>query len=136
MNSQKEVSERLCRLFSENQIGRVGKQIWKSDLVDIEFTSPKTRLKVIVSSQDSEVSLFFEDPNSISDWHTHMSLFGANEIQEQIEKSLELIQELIFGNLKIVESSKRGFWISDDMENETKFADKDERISLVKWHDL
>src|SRR5688572_19474754 len=111
MKSQKELSDNLLKRIQESKVEHAFVPFWKGDVLDLVFLSPRKKLKIILSSQDDEISMFFEDDQGKTDWHTHMSLFGANGPEEEIEKGINLIEEIISGSQEIVASSKNMYWI-------------------------
>jgi hypothetical protein len=136
MGNQKGISEKLVNRFKLER-GLNGYEVsWVGDIANIEFKSPKGLLKAHVNSGGEEISVFFEDPDKRTDWHTHMSLFGANEVDEQIEKSIEWMKNLISGVESISQSSKYGLWIWDSEKLVDEYADEDEIVKIVKWADL
>lgn len=104
--------------------------------IDFEIESPSKELKLWISSMNREISIGFEDKNGISDWHTHMSLFGANFPNEQLTLMTELVNHILTGNEKIAHSSVHGFYLTDDYENELKNKIEKEEIYLKEWNEL
>ena len=65
-----------------------------------------------------------------SDWHTHMSLFGANSPIEQLNTMSDLIKQIIDGREKIAYNIDEGYYLTDNLEEESELT------TLKKWNEL
>lgn len=107
-----------------------------NDIVDIDYKSKKGNVTFWLTTQDKEITIGFSGLTEC-DWHTHMSLFGANLPSEEIEVAIEFMKNLFSDKLNIIYSNFRGFFRIDN-ENETKVdeQEKGEIFETFKWTNL
>ena len=98
--------------------------------------SEKKQLTIWIGTYDTEITIGFDDPNGKCDWHTHMSLFNAYEPWEEFEAMTELLQLILTDKKPIIFSSKNGYSLTDDVEEDLKNKDTDEIMTIYKWSDL
>lgn len=103
---------------------------------DCSITSVKGHLSIWIATYDAEITVGFEDANGKCDWHTHMSLFNANEPEEEFAAMTKLLRTILSDEEPIVFSSKNGYTLSDDVEEDLKNIDADEVMDLRKWSEL
>ena len=65
-----------------------------------------------------------------------MSLFNAYEPWEEFEAMTELLQLILTDKKPIIFSSKNGYSLTDDVEEDLKNKDTDEIMTIYKWSDL
>jgi hypothetical protein len=95
-------------------------------IATIEHPRHYTRLGI--QFDDEDISIGFT-----SGWHTHPDLYGANTEEEKIEKTVQLVLEIITDKVSIAFSNKYGEWLTDDIERELKYEEEDERITIGYW---
>lgn len=129
--TQAEYSDLLSDYFIDNfKHLKSEKKIHDDLTVDFEIKNPSGKLTLWISSMSKEISIGFEDANGISDWHTHMSLFGANSPFEQLNTMSDLIKQIINGKEKIAFNVDEGYFLTDNLEDEREFT------TLEKWNEI
>lgn len=129
--TQAEYSNLLSDYFIDNfKHLKFEKKIHDDFTVDFEIKSPSGKLTIWISSMNKEISVGFIDANGNSDWHTHMSLFGANSPTEQLNAMSDLIKQIIDGKEKIAYNVDEGYFLTDNLEDERKFT------TLKKWNEI
>jgi hypothetical protein len=104
-------------------------------VVDIEYKSNKKRLTLWLTTQDEEITIGFTGLETLNDWHTHMSLFGASTPEEEINEAVKLIHNIISDKTPIIYSSVLGYFLGNI--NETKeFQEPGEIIESTYWNKL
>ena len=106
-----------------------------NDIIDIDYKSNKGKLTFWLTTQDSEITLGFTG-DSDCDWHTHMSLFGANTPDEELEVAIDFIDSIISDKKKIIHSSIEGYFPTDNVEVDFMNNEKGEELQVFKWSDL
>lgn len=101
------------------------------DIIDIDIKSNRGKLIFWVTTQDKEVTLGFTG-DTTCDWHIHMSSYGANTPDEEVEVAINFISDIIFDKKKIIHSNIYGYYPTD--KNVT--SDKNELVEISKWSDL
>lgn len=129
--TQKEYSDKLTDYLNSNFSHiKFIRKVHGDFIVDFEIKSPLHRLTLWISSMNKEISVGFEDSDGSSDWHTHMSLFGANTPYEQLKAMSDLVINIFNGTEKVVFNSTDGYFLTDKLEEETK------KIILMEWTEL
>ena len=129
--TQAEYSDLLSKYFIGNfKHLKSEKKIHDDLTVDFEIKSPSGKLTLWISSMSKEISIGFEDTNGKSDWHTHMSLFGANSPTEQLNTMSDLIKQIIDSKEKIAFNIGEGYFLTDNLEDESELT------TLAKWDEL
>ena len=106
-----------------------------NDIIDIDYKSNKGKLTFWLTTQDNEITLGFTG-DSPCDWHTHMSLFGANTPEEELEVAIDFIDSIISDRKKIIHSSIEGYFPTDNVEVDFMNNEKGEELQVFKWSDL
>ncbi len=96
------------------------------DVIDIDYNSNKGNLTLWITTQDKEITIGFED-NMNTDWHTHMSCFGANMPQEQLEAAIDFIRNILNDTETILFSEELGHHLDDSTED---------TVRTYKWSEL
>ena len=105
-------------------------------IIDIDYKSNKGKIIFWLTTQDKEITLGFTGDTEC-DWHTHMSLFGANTPDEELKVAVDIIDRIINDKENIVHSNIRGYCPTEltiDKINEQR--EKDEILEVLKWSDL
>jgi len=107
-----------------------------NDIIDIDYKSNNGKLVFWLTTQDREITLGITGETEC-DWHTHMSLFGANEPDEELSYAINFIEEVITDKKIIVHSNLLGFYPTDEpiIELEKQKEDK-EKLKFYKWSEL
>ncbi len=105
------------------------------DIVDIDYKSQRGKLTLWLTTQNKEITIGFTGDTEC-DWHTHMSLFGANTPDEEVEEAIKLIDKILTDKEKIVYSTVLGYFIAGDIEGIEKYKQEDEIIKIFYWSDL
>ena len=108
----------------------------EDDSFDCSIQSENQHLSLWIATYDMEITVGFEDINRKCDWHTHMSLFNAYEPDEEFAAMTKLLQSILSDQEPIVFSSKNGYTLSDDVEEDLKNKDTDEIMTVYKWSEL
>jgi hypothetical protein len=106
-----------------------------NDIIDIDYKSNTSKLTFWLTTQDKEITLGFNS-DSGCDWHTHMSLFGANTPDEELEVAVDFIDSILGDRKKVIHSSIVGYFPTDNVEDEFMNKEKDEVLEVFKWSDL
>ena len=134
---QKEFTEYIIPKVLDNFPQFKGSCVVKpNDIIDIEYKSNKGKLIFWLTTQDREITLGFTGDTEC-DWHTHMSLFGANTPDEELVGAMDFIDKIINNKKTIVHSSTQGYYPTDDTIDEIKEErEQDESLEFFKWADL
>jgi len=103
---------------------------------DCSIKSKTGRLSVWIATYDCEITIGFEDAEGKCDWHTHMSLFGANEPKVEPNAMSQLLDSILSDKEPIVFSSKSGFTLTDNINEDINQKEDDETITVYKWTEL
>jgi hypothetical protein len=103
---------------------------------DCSIKSRKGHLSLWIATYDAEITIGFEDINGKCDWHTHMSLFNAYEPEQEFSAMTKLLQAILSDEEPILFSSKNGYTLTDDIEEDLKNKDTDEVLTVIKWSEL
>ncbi|MBC7553095.1 MAG: hypothetical protein H7257_03865 [Taibaiella sp.] len=102
------------------------------DIIDIDFKSNNENLTLWVTTQDKEITIGFTGYTEC-DWHTHMSLFGANTPHEELFAAIELIDNILRDKQPIIFSNIKGYFLTDNIDINVV---SNEAIQILKWSDL
>src|SRR5689334_10495501 len=105
------------------------------DSFDCSLKSITGKLSIWIATYNREITVGFDNSENICDWHTHMSLFGANELNEELIAMSQLLDSILSGKEPIIFSSKTGFTLTNDLESEIRDKDEDEIIIIYKWNE-
>jgi hypothetical protein len=105
------------------------------NIIDIDFKSNKGNLTLWVTTQDKEITIGFTGYTEC-DWHTHMSLFGANTPREELLAAIDLIDSIFTDKRPIAYSNLNGYFLTDSVEEVNIKLDSGEAIQILKWNDL
>lgn len=108
----------------------------EDDSIDVRFNSPKGLLSIWIGTFNTEITMGFEDSEEKSYWHTHMSLFGSYEPDEQIGSLASLLNNILSDKEPIFYSSKEGFYLTSDAVAELNEQNSGEEIKHYKWSEL
>lgn len=103
---------------------------------DCSVKSRKGHLCLWIATYDTEITIGFEDANGKCDWHTHMSLFNAYEPEEEFSAMTKLLQAILSDEEPIVFSSKNGYTLTDNVDEDLNNKDTDEVLTVNKWSEL
>jgi hypothetical protein len=106
-----------------------------NDIIDIDYKSNQGKVTFWLTTQDREITLGFTGDTEC-DWHTHMSLFGANTPDEELQIAIDFIQKIIGDKENIVYSNIRGYYLTDNIDNINKCQSTSETFEIFKWSDL
>ena len=115
--------------FTEHCIAKPG------GVVDIEYKSPQGLLTLWLTTQDKEITIGFSGNNDLGDFHTHMSLFGANTPDEEVTEAIKFIEDIISDRLTIVYSTVLGYTLRD-LEEIREYQQPNELIGATAWSKL
>ena len=91
-----------------------------NNIVDIDYKSPQGKLTLWITTQDQEITVGLTGDMDC-DWHTHMSLFGANTPEEELEAATQLINSILNDQEPIVHSNLNGYFLTDDISALEKY---------------
>ena len=104
---------------------------------DCLITSNKKLLSIWIATYDIEITVGFESADGENgDWHTHMSLWNANNPEEELIAMSQLIDSITSDSDSIVFSTKRGYYLPDYVDEEMRKKDENEIITIYMWSDL
>jgi len=115
--------------FTEHCIAQPG------DVVDIEYKSSAGLLTLWLTTRDKEITIGFSGNNNLGDFHTHMSLYGANTPDEELAEAFKLIEAIISDELTIVYSTVLGYTLRD-IDEIREYQQPNELIGETKWSKL
>ncbi len=105
------------------------------NIVEIDWKSPKGLLTLRLTTRDMEITVGFTK-NTYLDWHTHMSMFGANTLSEEFDIAVQIIDNIINNKEKILYSNLTGYSIVDEIEDFEKYKKDNEIVEIFFWKDL
>ena len=111
-------------------------QFRDDDSFHCSIKSENRHLSIWIATYDSEITVGFEDAHGNCDWHTHMSLYGAYEPDEEFASLSKLLQTILSGAEPIIFSSKNGYTLTNDVEEDLKNKDSDEVMIVYRWSEL
>jgi hypothetical protein len=111
-------------------------QFKDNDSFDCSIKSEKGHISIWIATYDSEITIGFEDADGKCDWHTHMSLYNAYEPEEEFAAMTKLLQAILSDEEPIIFSSKNGYTLTNDVQEDLKNKDTDEVITVYKWSEL
>lgn len=103
---------------------------------DCSIKSGKGCISLWIATNDIEITIGFEDVNGKCDWHTHMSLYDAYEPEQEFLAMTKLLQSILSDEEPILFSSKTGYTLTNDIEEDLKNKDMDEVLTVNKWSEL
>ena len=134
---QAEFSSLVKKYIQENYPAFLENFSLKEDgSLDCSIKSKSGKLSIWISTYGREITIGFQDDENKTDWHTHMSLFGANEPHEELEAMTELLGSIFSDQLPIVLSSESGFSLSSNPYGELENLSEQEIITIFKWSEL
>jgi len=109
--------------------------IQPNDVVNIEYLSKNKKLELWITTQDKEITIGLSGKEQLNDWHTHMSLFGANTPDEELREAAILLTAIITDEKVITYSSVSGYFLGrrEDIE---KYRQPGEVIRSYYWSEL
>ena len=109
--------------------------IQPNDITNINYKSQQAKITLRLSTQDKEITIGFANATKF-DWHTHISLLGANTPDEELEEAIKLIDRILTDKEIIIHSTVLGYFIADNIDDINKYKQKDEIIEIYYWSDL
>jgi hypothetical protein len=106
-----------------------------NNVIDIIYRSSKGKLTLWMTTQNKEITVGFTGLTEC-DWHTHMSLWGANTMEEELQVAIKLIGDIINDKSLIVHSNLEGYSCAETVDQIDYDLDKGEIIEILKWSDL
>jgi hypothetical protein len=103
---------------------------------DCSIKSKKRHLTIWIATYDNEITIGFEDVNAKCDWHTHMRLFDAHGYEEEFLAMTKLLKAILSDEEPILFSSKNGYTLTDNIEEDFASKDRDEVLTVYKWSEL
>jgi len=104
-------------------------------VIDVEYSSRNNKLILWLTTQDKEITIGLSGNHELGDFHTHMSLFGANTPKEELIEAINLIKKIINDEVEIIYSSVLGYFLGDIDETE-EYRQPGELISINFWSSL
>ena len=104
-------------------------------IVDIEYKSKQGLLTLWITTQDKEITIGFSGGKNLDDFHTHMSLFGANTPDEELNEAINFINDIMNDKELIIHSTVLGYLLGDINEIR-KHAMPGEIIKDDVWSNL
>lgn len=94
---------------------------------DCTFKSPQGKLSLYIATYNREITIGFVDDTEFTDWHTHMSVWGCNEPEEELAMMTTIIHKITSGREPVVYGPESGYSLRDNIDpNET----------VYRWSDL
>ena len=105
---------------------------YTNEIVNIDFWSNKGFLKLWITTYNMEVTIGFEGKEPKFDWHTHMSLFGAYNPDDELREAINLIQDIILGEYSIAFDINEGYSLVEESDTEIT----ENKFQIFKWSEL
>lgn len=106
-----------------------------NDIGDIDYKSPQGKLTLWITTQDKEITVGFTGMPDC-DWHTHMSLFGANTPEEELNAAIHLIHDILNDYEPIIYSNLNGYFLTDDISELGNNLSYNETVQIFRWSEL
>ncbi len=104
-------------------------------IMDIDYKSKAGELTLWLTTQDKEVTIGFSDDAELSNFHTHMSLFGANAPEEELQTAIVFVRDILSGKERITYSASQGYALFDE-EDIAHRIEHGEIIAIKLWNEL
>jgi hypothetical protein len=104
--------------------------------LDLIVNSPTERLTVILSTENLELSIYFEDSTKLSEWHSHMSLYGTKDQFHEVKVLLELLAKILYTEKCIMFNEVEGYFLSGGLNPEQERNNKENKVRLYSWLEL
>lgn len=130
--NQQEYSDYILKGFRVNFPEFLDCYRFETDVLIVEYPSLKNSLTLWISTQDIELTVGFDQSGQCV-WHTHMSLFGAYEPEDELREAVKFIKGIFAGNQKIVSNSKNEIYMTDTPE---EIDETENDVELRTWKDF
>ena len=108
------------------------------DVIFMTLASPHEKLKILISTRETRLTVGFYASPSQFYWHEHIP--ADQPIDDQIKKACDIINDIISGRTGIVYSSHPllGYMPAafEDLDSFKKHQQPDEVIEFHHWQDL
>jgi len=108
----------------------------KDDIITIEYPSVKKTSTFWITTQDLEITIGFDNNEGNCSWHSHMSLFGAYEPEDELKTSIELIKHIFNGTEILVFESGSITFLTKNPEEEIANAENNQILEFKKWTEI
>ncbi len=106
------------------------------DIVDIEYKSKSGNVELWITTQDEEITIGLTGlKRSLFDWHTHITTYDYDYINDDIAKAVETIENILGDKLQIINSSRLGYTLNG-IEYCKENQELDELIEVTTWSKL
>lgn len=78
-------------------------------VADIEYYSKQLNIILWLTTQDKEITVGISGNHEFTDYHIHMSLFGASICDEELKEAIDLIKRIITNEEEIIYSIRLFF---------------------------
>lgn len=102
----------------------------------INYKSAAGKLTLLISTRDNDLTIGFAATPERFGWHVHMSQYGAKTPEQELQKAIGIIDEIIYDRVHIVFSSKSDHFIPFDVNDIERYRDEDESFEITKWSNL
>ncbi|GET25387.1 hypothetical protein [Prolixibacter sp. NT017] len=106
------------------------------DVLIIEIPSPMKTQLFWISTQDMEITIGFDNANGDCSWHTHMSLYGAYEIDDELRTLIHLLTDIFEGNELLVLEDNEVIYLTKNPEDELKNNEDNKILDFKKWNEI
>lgn len=103
---------------------------------DCSVQSNKKHLSLWIATYNSEITIGLDNSNGECDWHTHMSLFNADNFEDELRKMSGLIDSILSDQEPIIFSSKYGYSLTYDIKESFENKDADEILVVQRWSEV
>ncbi len=130
--NQQEYSEYIFKDFQDNFPEFLDCYRFETDELIVEYPSHNESLTLWISTQDCELTVGFDQTGQCV-WHTHMSLFGAYEPEDELREAVKFIKGIFAGTQKIVSNSKNEIYVTDTPE---EIDETENQVEIRTWNDF
>ena len=134
--NQKEFSEFVLKGILQNFPQFSDNYCFNDNIVVIEQSSKTGSVSLWITTQNVEITVGFDNEKGECIWHTHMSLYGANEPEEELKQAIILIENILTGKEIIVIDSNFNYYLTQNPESEIAENIDGDNLKFRKWIEL
>ncbi|MEO6128559.1 MAG: hypothetical protein ABIP30_09460 [Ferruginibacter sp.] len=106
-----------------------------NDVIDLDYSSKKGKLILRLTTQNKEITIGFGVGSKFG-WHTHMNIYGASTLDEEVDNAIQLTDSIINDKVKILYSSISGYFITPDIESVYENKEQGEIVETFYWGEV
>ncbi|WP_107827340.1 hypothetical protein ABZR88_17955 [Mucilaginibacter yixingensis] len=130
MNQQEFTAYVISRLLNHFPQFKVCVVNRPGNIINIEIESPNKNFKLWITTQDVEITIGFTGLEDLNDWHTHITTYDYNYIDDDIVDAVNVVSSIINDEILILYTKEKGYTIFDP-ESHKQTSDK--QIVVKYW---